>query len=168
MDRAPQLQVIEGALAGRSYEVTEEGLVIGRSDDCEIQLPDPGVSRQHARVFMHNAGVWVQDMGSRNGAYVKGKRIVRPKQLSPGAPLKVGDHTFSLTVPPADSAEPVATIPPEPLPTVEPSLVNANEPTAVVKPGQSGSSSSRTLIIVGVVAVLAAIIAAVAAGVSGG
>jgi predicted component of type VI protein secretion system len=59
-------------------------------------VQDPGVSREHARVFLHNDAVWVQDAGSRNGCFVNGKRLSRHKALSPGDELRIGEHRFSL------------------------------------------------------------------------
>ena len=68
MDRVPVLVVVEGPLKGKRFEIRSgEGSTIGRDDGCDISIPDPDVSRQHARVILHNAGVWVQDDNSRNG-----------------------------------------------------------------------------------------------------
>ena len=71
MDRVPLLIPIGGPLAGNRYQVPEgDGIYIGRSEECEIAIPDPEVSRQHAKVTLHNAGIWVQDAGSRNGVFI--------------------------------------------------------------------------------------------------
>jgi pSer/pThr/pTyr-binding forkhead associated (FHA) protein len=59
-------------------------------------LDDPNVSRFHARLVFHNAAIWVQDAGSRNGVFLNGKRVVRHKQLGPGDELLIGDHAFTL------------------------------------------------------------------------
>jgi predicted component of type VI protein secretion system len=98
MDRNCILKVMDGALQGQSFKVTSDGLMVGRGEHCAVRLPEPGVSREHARVFLHNAGVWVQDMGSRNGVFVKGNRIMRPKQVSPGTEFTVGDHRFTIAM----------------------------------------------------------------------
>jgi len=96
MDRIPMLVATRGPLAGKRYPVSSDGLVLGRADSCDVPIPDQGVSREHARVLLHNAAVWVQDSGSRNGVYVNGKRVSRHKQLSPGAELTIGVHAFTL------------------------------------------------------------------------
>jgi len=85
--------------------VPEDGLVIGRGDMCDIVLPDQGVSREHCRILMHNSGIWVRDLGSRNGVYLKGKRVNRPKQIMPGDELKVGEHLFTVELGPLGSGE---------------------------------------------------------------
>ena len=161
MDQNPQLKVLEGALEGARFEVTQAGIVIGRGEDCRIRLSEPGVSREHARVFLHNAGVWVQDLGSRNGVFVKKTRITRAKQLSPGTTFEVGDHTFvvELLDEKADegSTPPIVQIP-------EASTQVANEPT-VSEPAPRASGSRVGLWVFAVVGfVLAAIAASLLAG----
>lgn len=135
MDRQPVLVVTGGPLAGRSFPITAEGLVLGRDPDCDIALvDDANVSREHARVFLHNSAVWAQDAGSRNGVFVNGKRLVRPKQVGPGDKLGVGDHAFTvelrrpdgddeisnITVAPAGAAGPVVASPEPPPPAGAP------------------------------------------------
>ena len=96
MNRVPLLVGTAGALKGERFQVTEGGLTIGRDPDCSVVIDDPGVSRQHARVLLHNAAVWVQDAGSRNGVFVNGRRVTRPRQLGPGDELTIGKHVFTV------------------------------------------------------------------------
>ena len=97
MDRVPLLVAIEGPLAGNKYQIIEnEDIIIGRANDCSVQIPDSEVSRQHARITLHNAGIWVQDAGSRNGVFINEKRVVRPTELRPGGRLSLGTHAFVL------------------------------------------------------------------------
>ena len=97
MDRVPLLVAVKGPLTGNRYQVQEGSeLVIGRAETCSVQIPDSEISRQHARVTLHNAGIWVQDAGSRNGVFINEKRIVRPTELRPGGKLSIGDHAFIL------------------------------------------------------------------------
>lgn len=49
--------------------------LLGRSDDCDIVLDDPSVSRYHARISARN-GVWqLQDHNSQNGCFQNGQRV---------------------------------------------------------------------------------------------
>ena len=161
MDQNPQLKVLEGTLKGEQFEVTPDGIVIGRGDDCQVRLTEPGVSREHARVFLHNAGVWVQDLGSRNGVYVKNARITRAKSLSPGTRFTVGDHTFviSLTEDEKDASTPppVVGIPEQPTNV-------GNEPTVSEPAPVSPFRGARMWAVVGGFLVLAAIAAKLLAG----
>ena len=97
MDRVPLLVAVEGPLAGNKYQISpDEEIVLGRSEDCSIHIPDSEISRQHASLTLHNAGIWVQDAGSRNGVFINEKRIVRPTELRPGGRLRMGNHSFVL------------------------------------------------------------------------
>ena len=98
MERVPVLVAIDGPLKGKSYPLNEgDGNTIGRADECDITIPDTDVSRQHARVILHNSAVWVQDDNSRNGVFVNEKRVVRrPLELQPGGKVTIGIHVFQL------------------------------------------------------------------------
>ena len=96
MDRQPVLVATEGPLKGARYPVGGDGLAVGREESCEVVIADPNVSRIHARLVMHNAALWVQDAGSRNGVFVNDKRVVRHCQLSPGDAMVIGAHAFTL------------------------------------------------------------------------
>jgi hypothetical protein len=65
------LQCTAGSLAGQRFEVTRQGLLIGRDPaKCQIVVPDDGVSREHAWIVATDEGVVVIDRGSSNGTYV--------------------------------------------------------------------------------------------------
>ncbi len=92
----PVLVGVEGGLVGQRFVVTTEGLRLGREPGNEVWLDDTGVSRQHARVILHNGAVWVQDAGSRNGVFVNGERVADHRVLKPGDRVSVGTHFFDL------------------------------------------------------------------------
>ncbi|MAY79584.1 MAG: hypothetical protein CL930_02265 [Deltaproteobacteria bacterium] len=96
MDRHPVLVAIKGPMQGARYPFPVDGVTIGRDETCTVVIEDSNVSRFHARLVLHNAAVWVQDAGSRNGVFVNEKRVVRHKQFGPGDELVLGEHTFTL------------------------------------------------------------------------
>jgi pSer/pThr/pTyr-binding forkhead associated (FHA) protein len=114
MEPVPVLNVLEGPLTGKTYEVTAAGLCIGREPTCEIVVTDAGVSRQHARVLLHNGMVWVQDVGSRNGVFVNGNRVPDHKQIKAGDKVSVGINIFQLAMQTRTNVGP--TSPPAPVP----------------------------------------------------
>ena len=117
MDRQPVLVATEGPLKGARYPVGADGLTLGRDDDCEVVIADPNVSRYHARLVLHNAAIWVQDAGSRNGVFVNETRVVRHRQLGPGDSLVIGVHGFTLeldAVMEPDSSVAMPAVEPEP------------------------------------------------------
>jgi len=64
---------------GTKHELDGGRAVIGRSKECDIQLPDPNVSRRHAEVRQEGAAYWVIDLDSTNGMEVNGRRQKRAK-----------------------------------------------------------------------------------------
>jgi pSer/pThr/pTyr-binding forkhead associated (FHA) protein len=118
MDSSLTLHAVTGPLAGRDYVVPVPGsCLIGRSQDCDLSLPDGPtarvISRQHCRVSMTQSGALVQDLGSRNGTFVNGKRIGRrpadcranewladgaSRALADGDLLRVGESVFRIVI----------------------------------------------------------------------
>ena len=79
---------------GAAYPIGNE-LTLGRGDVCSIGLPDDTfASTLHARVYVQDAGVWVEDLGSTNGTHVNGARISAPTALADGDRLQVGSTIF--------------------------------------------------------------------------
>ena len=58
---------------------------IGRSREAELQLPDPSVSRFHARIFRVGRQYFLADMGSRNGTHLDGKPVTHA-EMAPTLP----------------------------------------------------------------------------------
>lgn len=73
-------------------------LVVGREDGCDLVLDDALVSRRHAQFRVTQAGVEVEDLGSRNGVHVNGARISAPTQLRPGDTVRIGSQVLLLEV----------------------------------------------------------------------
>jgi hypothetical protein len=64
-------------------------IIVGRSRDCDLMLVDPTVSARHARLSWEKGAVVVEDLGSANGTFVRGKRIERAL-IRPGDDLRFG------------------------------------------------------------------------------
>jgi pSer/pThr/pTyr-binding forkhead associated (FHA) protein len=78
--------------SGRELTVlAERPLTIGRGQDTVLRLPeDPEVSRLHAVIEMVASGWSIRDLGSRNGTYVNGERILGERALRPDDEIRVG------------------------------------------------------------------------------
>lgn len=105
MDQVPQLVATSGPLKGRRFPVTEAGISLGREDTCDVVIPDQNVSREHARLLLHNGTVWVQDSGSRNGVFVNQKRVMKHRAIGPGDMVTIGAHGFRLELSAADEEQ---------------------------------------------------------------
>lgn len=71
--------------------------IIGRADDAKLRLPHVQVSRRHAWIRRQGDVTLVQDLGSTNGTYLNGRRLILPDVLLPGARLDVGPYALTFT-----------------------------------------------------------------------
>jgi hypothetical protein len=69
-------------------------LVIGRDPAASISVPFPQTSWQHARLTVTAARVSIEDLGSKNGTYVRGQRITAPTDLTDGDDVLMGTARF--------------------------------------------------------------------------
>jgi diguanylate cyclase (GGDEF)-like protein len=67
--------------------------VIGRGQESQIRLSDDGISRRHACVTLGDGAAAIEDLESRNGTYVNGKRITAVTPLTEGDKLQLGGST---------------------------------------------------------------------------
>jgi pSer/pThr/pTyr-binding forkhead associated (FHA) protein len=85
------LVIHEGAAAGSECPIDGE-LIIGREHaSADMVIPDPGISRRHARVIPEGGSLVLDDLGSSNGTYVNGERISEPVELGTGDEVQLGD-----------------------------------------------------------------------------
>jgi serine/threonine-protein kinase len=69
-----ELRVTKGAKKSKVYAYSgKESLVIGRSGDCAIVLPESTVSRYHCLLDIAPPSIIARDFGSRNGTYLNGR-----------------------------------------------------------------------------------------------
>jgi sigma-B regulation protein RsbU (phosphoserine phosphatase) len=69
---------------------------IGRSEQNELVLTDPSLSRNHAEVWDEQGKWMLKDCGSRNGTLVNGRPIEAPVLLETGLQVTLGASRFSL------------------------------------------------------------------------
>ena len=86
-----RLLVNGGPGAGTIVEVTGALLTIGRGSECDVVIPDASISRRHAQIIRQDSGLYVQDLGSRNGTAINGQRLSAPRRLEDGDTLTVGN-----------------------------------------------------------------------------
>lgn len=65
-------------------------LVLGRAPDSDAVLTDPAISRRHARFSWRENEAWIEDLGSRHGTFLNGKRIEGPERVEPGDRITLG------------------------------------------------------------------------------
>ncbi len=63
-----------GPLNGERWLIGQT-ITIGRDSACDVVISDRQVSRYHARLTPGEEGVFLEDLGSKNGTFYNGKRI---------------------------------------------------------------------------------------------
>jgi hypothetical protein len=77
---------------GENFDLNSSQLTIGRGNQNDIAIAtDEYASARHARFEPRQDGVWVQDLGSTNGTFLNGTRLERPRRLSRGDVVRVGE-----------------------------------------------------------------------------
>jgi hypothetical protein len=66
--------------------------VIGRSPDAGLVIDDTSVSRLHAQLVVGESSAYVEDLGSSNGIYVNGVRVLRRRDLEHRDHIMLGDQ----------------------------------------------------------------------------
>ena len=65
--------------------------IVGRDEAATVRVDDPMVSRRHARIVVSDAGVLIEDLGSKNGTFIDGRPVAAdPMPLRDGIRLAFG------------------------------------------------------------------------------
>jgi hypothetical protein len=70
-------------------DLTAARLLIGRSSSCQLVLADDTVSRRHAELRVEDGRWLLRDLGSSNGTWVNGRRVIEA-EVRPGDLLHLG------------------------------------------------------------------------------
>ncbi len=98
------LQVVRGRSVTTTLRLVEGITSLGRHDDCIIRIKSSQVSRRHCELFDSDGKLIVRDLGSSNGTFVNGKRVMGQQPLKVGDELTVGAVTLRV----ATLGQPVA------------------------------------------------------------
>jgi tetratricopeptide (TPR) repeat protein len=105
----PRLVVTAGGQISREIRLRKE-LSIGRAEDNDLQLPDPKVSRHHARIHREGANFILTDLGSANGTLIDGVRLSAPHALKQGERFTIGSADLTY-LEPGQAFEDTITVP---------------------------------------------------------
>src|SRR5579885_1752676 len=94
------LVTLQGPGAGRQYRLGDDPLVIGRDPGAAIHLDSGGVARQHARVIRVGDAYFIEDLGSRNGTFVNGRRVEGRAPLADGDRVQIADFAITFRLEP--------------------------------------------------------------------
>ena len=83
-------------LKGRTFPLGEE-VTVGRAAGCQVTIDDTYASQLHARVFLRDGQVFVEDLGSTNGTYLNRRKVTGPMQIQRGDKLQIGNTVLELS-----------------------------------------------------------------------
>ncbi|MEL7591229.1 MAG: FHA domain-containing protein [Anaerolineaceae bacterium] len=138
---AYRLIIQTGISTGTEFPLEKAELLIGRDLSNDIVISDPEVSRRHARLVLTGNTYAIEDLGSTNGTFLRGRRLTSPVVLTPGEVITFGENMqlkfdFAMVDPdatvaafrrPAPGAEVPVTPRPAPMPS-EPPVTPAPQP----------------------------------------
>ncbi len=87
-----QLTMKAGPQVGKIYPLTKGEMIVGRDATADVVIPDAEVSRKHARLFLQGGGYVLEDLGSTNGSFVDGQRLMGPHALRAGETVMFGEN----------------------------------------------------------------------------
>jgi DNA-binding winged helix-turn-helix (wHTH) protein len=80
-----KLEAAEGEIP-----LAEGDNLIGRDPRATIRIDIGGVSRRHAKIVVDGANAILEDLGSKNGTYLRGRRVMQPTRLAHGDEIRIG------------------------------------------------------------------------------
>ena len=87
-----QFVMRSGPTPGAIYPLEGDQLIIGRDAVSGVAINDAEVSRKHARLTFQGGKYVLEDLGSTNGTFVNGQRLVSATVLKPGDVVSLGEQ----------------------------------------------------------------------------
>jgi hypothetical protein len=97
-ERSTEAAVFRLMWGKRELELGEGVSLLGRTDGCALWMDAPGVSRRHARIVVADGAATLEDLGSKNGTFVRGRRIASATPLSDGDEIAIGAALLTFRV----------------------------------------------------------------------
>ncbi len=86
---------------GQRFPLAGQVVVLGRSRNCDVFIPDQRASRRHAEIRWDGETTTLCDLGSANGTFLNGRRITTPQTLHDGDEIAIASATFTFHDPEA-------------------------------------------------------------------
>ncbi|MEO6420599.1 MAG: sigma-54-dependent Fis family transcriptional regulator, partial [Polyangiaceae bacterium] len=87
---------------GEHTAVIEKLTLVGSASRADIVVGDPTVSRLHAELEPRRDGLWIRDIGSRNGTYVEGVQVTVAR-VPDGGKFRLGAMVFTVNADPVEA-----------------------------------------------------------------
>lgn len=73
-----------------TFPLDDDKIVIGRSRSCDVRLREDTVSRLHAAFVWRDVQLVLEDVGSSNGTFLNGARVLEPQEVAAGDVIRFG------------------------------------------------------------------------------
>jgi DNA-binding winged helix-turn-helix (wHTH) protein len=83
---------------GTEIDLAEGENVFGRDRRASIWLGDASISRRHAVIKVEGLSATLQDLGSKNGTFLRGVPVIAPVPLSDGDAIAIGSVPMTFRV----------------------------------------------------------------------
>jgi DNA-binding winged helix-turn-helix (wHTH) protein len=80
---------------GREIALREGENLLGRTGEAVVWIDSPKVSRRHARIQVSGGEAMLEDLGSRNGTYLRGEQVREPSGLVDGDEILIGNVSLT-------------------------------------------------------------------------
>jgi predicted component of type VI protein secretion system len=87
-----RLVMRSGPSVGKVYPLDKDEIFLGRDLNNDIVINDPEISRRHSRLFLQGNSYVLEDMGSTNGTFANGQRLMGTHILRPGDVVTFGER----------------------------------------------------------------------------
>jgi DNA-binding winged helix-turn-helix (wHTH) protein len=81
-------------IEGRKIPLMDGENVIGREEGCAVRIDASNVSRRHARITVQGRTARIEDLGSKNGTFLRGRRLESTADLVEGDEIMIGGMRF--------------------------------------------------------------------------
>ena len=85
--RAPRFRLV---LDDREVQLLDGPNVIGRDSESALWIDHASVSRRHAQVVVAGGRARLEDLQSKNGTFLNGRKISKPEPLANGDEIRIG------------------------------------------------------------------------------
>jgi len=161
-----QFVMRSGPTPGVIFPLEGDQLIIGRDAVNAVAINDAEVSRKHARLTFQGGKYVLEDLGSTNGTFVNGQRLVSSTVLKPGDVVSLGEQIVLMYE--GLSADAGATMigrkaahpAPAPAPAAAPAAQYYAPPSSAAPSGARPAKNMPIFIAIGVVAVICVCVAA--------
>ncbi len=92
------IRVTQGFYEGLEVPLDRDWMVIGRGRGADVVIAESTISRAHVAIGYDEEGFFMQDLGSRNGTWVNGRRGPRTR-LCDGDQIQLGKLMIQLSLP---------------------------------------------------------------------